>query len=98
MTSDKPFMPSVMVGMHQGEELLVLQLGVHHGLVARAVEFFILILLGVEGMNDIDAGQIFPGHPVDACPSASAQCGSAERTMTMISTIVSQQSARQSRR
>ena len=50
--------------MDQGEELLVFHLDLRHFL-AGAVKFFILVVLRIERMDDIDACQIFPGDPVD---------------------------------
>ena len=50
--------------LEQGEQPLVFQLQVHH-LAAGAVEFPVLIVLRAEGMDDVDAGQIFARHAVD---------------------------------
>ena len=50
--------------LEQGEQPLVFQLQVHH-LAAGAVEFPVLIVLRAEGMDDVDAGQIFPRDAVD---------------------------------
>ena len=57
-------MPRRHRGLQQSEKTLVFQLQVHH-LAARAVEFLVLIVLRVEGVDDVDAGQILPGDAVD---------------------------------
>ena len=51
-------------GQQEGESPLVKELGVHQLLIAFE-ELGVLVVLGVVGVDHIDAGEIFPGQQVD---------------------------------
>lgn len=51
-------------GLDDGHEPLVLELSLHH-LRAWLVELVVLVPLGVEGVDDVDAGQILARDAVD---------------------------------
>ena len=63
--SASPFMPKPHgIGCSRANSFWFFICSVHH-VAARAVEFPVLIVFGVEGMDDVDAGQIFPRDAVD---------------------------------
>ena len=58
-------MPSNMSRLHEWQNRRWFFSCVLHHVAARVVEFFILIILGVEGVDHVDAGQVLARNAVD---------------------------------